>query len=255
MKNASIFSAKATLVAAFFFFSSFNLFSQDKREPIKPYKEDGYSLQEVIDFALDSTSKAKEFRIALMSVLEPVLRDTFQKLGKKFSEDYLQVVLQKCQSEEVSLKPGEWDNSGRNKKTRKIEFFSGGDWEGFAWVFRWGKIRVPLLKQSCMNVMKTKKEAQKSAPKQEENQPSSTEEPMVWVQLWYVRYLFGGTQNVGTWKQTPPVFKQVRVNDVVPGVPLPIPGVGGDYSFWRIVDPNDLRVYLESLKKKPDKKE
>ncbi len=172
MTNCNRFSSLATMVAVFFFFSSFNLFSQDKREPIKQYKDDGYSLQEIISFALDSTSDAKEFRVALLSVLEPALQDTFQKLGKTFSEAYLKVILERCQSEEVSFKPGEWENSGRNKKNRRIEFFPGGKLEEFCWVFHWGNLSFPLFKGNCMNIIRVKKGAQKSAPKTQTQKPT-----------------------------------------------------------------------------------
>lgn len=120
--------------------------SKGQLSPVLPYNNLGQPLDTIKALALGTSAKSLAFRNCIVENIKDLLKDTLV-----FSEENLGWAFQYFFSEEVVLKAGEYQNSGWNAKTGKIEFFSGKDFTGFVWIFRIGSYETVICKGNCAN--------------------------------------------------------------------------------------------------------
>lgn len=125
--------------------------SKGQLAPVQPYKNTGYSWDEIKKFMFDTTSaRSIAFKNCVLDELKSGLKDTLQVLEENLGWAS-QNKFMFC--EERTLKTGEYQNSGWNTTTGKIEFFPGKDLICFVWICRIGTHEIILCKTNCMNVL------------------------------------------------------------------------------------------------------
>jgi len=125
-----------------------------QRRPVLPYGI--YSSSDILKFTFGASSKSAEFRKYIVEKLRHLLKDTLN-----FSQNNLQWAFAHISSEEISLEEGQYQNSGWNPTSQKIEFFPGHKWTGFVAVFRCGSYACVLYKEDCGNILDVPLETEK----------------------------------------------------------------------------------------------
>ncbi len=120
--------------------------SSGQRGPIMPYGS--YSKAQVKALAQGDSEKSKEFRSKLVAWVAGCLKDTLTINGSS-----IDFIFDHTESEEINLKADQYQNSGLTP-TNKIQFFLGGNYEGYAGVMRIGSYKIILYKENCVNLLR-----------------------------------------------------------------------------------------------------
>ena len=135
-------------------------------QPIMPYKTEGYSVKEVMNFTQGTTKKSYLFRKELLFWIN-------QELPKKINgfipleENHIEAIFKNVKEEKINT--SNYTNSGWDEKKQKIDF-SGDDrlLDDPVGVFYYRSVRLVLYKTICMNllrnVVETKKIVQEDLP-------------------------------------------------------------------------------------------
>jgi hypothetical protein len=116
-----------------------------------------YGNTKILAFSLGTSAKPVEFRNLIVKKLQKLLKDTLNFSEKNLKWAFDNYIF----SEEISLEEGQYQNSGWNPTSQKIEFFPGHKWTGFVAVFRCGSYACVLYKEDCGNILDVPLETEK----------------------------------------------------------------------------------------------
>jgi len=121
--------------------------------PIMDRKSEGYTRDEIKKLALGDSVKSKEFRKNLLDFVQTGL--TRSKENIVLTNNSISWIIEHLDSLPVEMVvPKGSINSGWDQKNDSVYFFPiKEDWDGFVYVFRYGKCTLPLIKASCCNLL------------------------------------------------------------------------------------------------------
>ena len=148
--------------------------------PIKPYRENDYSLDEVKVFAFEQTTLSANWRREFINIVNIGLRAS----GETLVVDESNVIWALGQIVYGYRELGSFSNSKRIGE--EIKFYPDKGFKGMVAIFNYGKCSLVVYKTRCMNLLKVpvtiiKSKDPVSAPKQKDPVVSKTPPPVVVV--------------------------------------------------------------------------
>ena len=108
-------------------------FGLGQRSPFLTKNDLGHSKEELIKLTFGTSSKSLAIKSYLVEKLDSLLKDTLE-----FSEQNLKWAFNYFYEKEMFLAADQYQNSGWNQKTEKIEYIPGVDYKGLIWFVKIG---------------------------------------------------------------------------------------------------------------------
>ena len=154
--------------------------AQQLGNPIRPYRESGYTTNEVKNFALGSSQVSVDYRREMLRLVNNALASAGESVV--VNENNISWILENIHSIHVDLRGGSYRNSRILNGSFNI-YNDRDNFSGSVGEFLYGKCRVILYKLICMNLL----DVQQNSFVEQQNPTQTISEPtIVPTQITYV---------------------------------------------------------------------